>query len=385
MPSFITVAATAVAVLILSYVYAFAKNTFDARNTGFPSIYLPIAQDNIVWMLTSVPLRHFLRANLPARIFNRLNLSIYGWEFHHRFLPYEAFCGSQADLKTFMLVTCGRLELWTSNAEIVAQVLGRPKDFMQLDLSNWIVCYHGLFVLVIWADHDLQMGIFGNNILTSDGDHWARQRKVIATVINERVSKAVFNESVLQAEGLLAELTSRQGDSETIKTNQLFNMAKKVAINVLSGAGMGNQVPWEDKADEQPKAGFRQTYIQSTRAVINCVGGPIILPQWFLKAYPPFLPGKAFLKNLSIAKTEFPVHTKDLLEKERVRSSAEGNSTQNNILSQLLRASEKPAGENPKGGSKAALSEEELVANMFIFTAAGFGKQKLGRRRYGRL
>lgn len=38
-----------------------------------------------------------------------------------------------------MLVTCGRLELYTSNAEVVAQILQRPRDFVQLDIGNWIV------------------------------------------------------------------------------------------------------------------------------------------------------------------------------------------------------------------------------------------------------
>lgn len=45
-----------------------------------------------------------------------------------------------------MLVTCGRLELFTSNAEFVTQILSRPKDFMQLDIGSWIVS-HSLFCL----------------------------------------------------------------------------------------------------------------------------------------------------------------------------------------------------------------------------------------------
>lgn len=221
----------------------------------------------------------------------------------------------------------------------------------------------------------MQMGVFGSNIITSDGDHWARQRKVVATVINERISKAVFNESIAQTQGLLEELAAQCTPEGTTETNQLFNMAKKVAINVLSAAGMGSPVPWDDNTDERPKPGFQLTYIQSVKKVIESVGGPIILPLWFLRNYPSFLPGHGFMRDLGVAKTEFPVHTTDMLEKERQRSRAEGSATKNNVLSQLIQASEQPLGgevKSAKGASSKALSDEELMGNLFIFTAAGF-------------
>ena len=36
------------------------------------------------------------------------------------------------------------------------------------------------------------MRIFGDNLITSDGEHWARQRKLIASNINEKISDTVF-------------------------------------------------------------------------------------------------------------------------------------------------------------------------------------------------
>ena len=212
-------------------------------------------------------------------------------------------------------------------------------------------------------------------MLTSDGDQWARQRKIVATVINERVSKAVFNESVTQTQGLLEELSAKQRPDGAAETNQLFNMVKKVAINVLSAAGMGAQVPWHDNTDEQPKPGFKQTYIQSVKKVIEAVGGPIIIPIWILRNYPPFMPAHAFMKELGVAKTEFPIHTKDMLENEKIRSKAEGSITKSNVLSQLLQASEQPLDGDAKAFKDAngkALSDEEMVGNLFVFTAAGF-------------
>ena len=139
MPSFLTIAGTLIAAYALTYIYAFVRNAFNGRETGFPTIWVPWHPQFIIWILISPPLRGWFEQHLPTRIFNRLTLCIYGWEFFQRFKPFDDYCGAQADLKTFMLVTCGRLEMYTSNAEVVAQILARPRDFMQLDIGNWIV------------------------------------------------------------------------------------------------------------------------------------------------------------------------------------------------------------------------------------------------------
>lgn len=219
------------------------------------------------------------------------------------------------------------------------------------------------------------MGVFGGNVITSDGHHWARQRKVVARVINERISKAVFDESIEQMQGLLEELSEKRQPNGTTETNQLFNMVKKIAINVLSAAGMGASVPWSDTTDDRPKPGFKQTYIQSVKKVIDSVAGPIILPLWFLRNYPSLLPGHQFMRDLGVAKAEFPIHTQDLLEKERRQSTAKRSATKSNVLSQLIQASEQPLDgdmRGVKGGSATALSDEEMIGNLFLFTAAGF-------------
>lgn len=145
MPSLLVIAVTLLAAYAFTYIYTFIRNVINARKTGLPSIWVPWNQQHIVWMLISPPLRGWFEQHLPARIFNRLTLCIYGWEFFQRLKPFEDYCGAQADLKTFMLVTCGRLEMYTSNAEVVAQILARPRDFMQLDIGNWIVSHRDTY------------------------------------------------------------------------------------------------------------------------------------------------------------------------------------------------------------------------------------------------
>jgi cytochrome P450 len=210
----------------------------------------------------------------------------------------------------------------------------------------------------------LIMGQFGRNVLTDNGEKWTKQRKVVAGVINERISKTVFNESIKQTEGLLGEVYER-ADGGVSDSNRLFDMMKKITIHVLSGAGMGASVAWNGNDNEKPREGYKMTYIEACKTVINGVAGPIILPIWLMKNWPWFLPGSDFLKALAPAMVEFPLHTKHLLEQERQRTLSHGGQTQSNIMSQLLQASEQE--EESK-----ALTEEEMLGNLFIFTAAGF-------------
>lgn len=133
---------------------------------------------------------------------------------------------------------------------------------------------------------------------------------------------------------------------------------------------MGASVQWNDDANEKPQAGFKMTYIQAVKTVIHNVGGPIILPHWFLSNYPGFLPGSKNLKSLGYAIQEFPTHTMKMLDQERQRSAAcKSGEARSNIMSQLLEASKNDTGTSEKGR---ALSDEEMMGNLFIFTAAGF-------------
>lgn len=346
MASFLAIVATLVVIYGSSLAYRLFVNLSHARSSGLPYIIIPWDQNSFPWMITSVPLRPWLQRNMPKWVYDRLVLTIYGFEFHESLRPYNEYAAPQGNDKSYVIVTPGKLEVSTRDPEVVSEVLRRPGDFQQVDLT------------------ELFMAIFGQNVLTSDGDAWARQRKVVASVINERISKTIFHESIHQTEGLVDEVI---GQGSMGETNRIFDMFKKITINVLSGAGMGSSVEWNDKAHEKPIPGYRMTYIEAVKNVINNTAGPIILPQWFLLNYPSFLPGYSTLKSLGYAKQEFPIHTRSLLEEERQRTIAAHGETRSNIMSQLLAASDQSAG--TKGG---ALSEDEMLGNLFIFTAAGF-------------
>lgn len=216
------------------------------------------------------------------------------------------------------------------------------------------------------------MAKFGQNVLTSHGDSWSRQRKVVASVINERISRTVFDETVHQTKGLISELEESAADGIT-DSHRLFDMGKKITINVLSGAGMGARVAWNDDSTETPKPGFKQTYIQSVKALMDGIQGPLILPQWVLLNWPKSFPGSKMMRSTGSAVQEFPAHTTAMLERERERSRTSNyTGTRHNIMSQLLQASEHGEDSSVEKSGRNTLSDEEMMSNLFIFTAAGF-------------
>ena len=134
----VSVISTLAVAYLLTFVYRFIRNYTNASKTGLPMIFVPWDQNHIIWMLASPPLKPWLKKNLPEFIWRRITYTIYGWEFHERLRPFLEHC--QPEDRSFMLVTCGqRLECWTSDAEFVSQVLSRPKDFHQLDLTELFV------------------------------------------------------------------------------------------------------------------------------------------------------------------------------------------------------------------------------------------------------
>ncbi|TKA66445.1 hypothetical protein B0A55_10006 [Friedmanniomyces simplex] len=342
MPSLVTIAASLVAAYFSTFVYCFIRNLLNARKSGFPIVIIPWDQNHWAWMLLGVPLRPLLKKWLPKPIWERLALSIYGFEFHEGTRPFEQYCKGQ---KSYMHVGMGRSEFWTSEPEIGFEILRRPRDFQQQRIA------------------DLFIARFGHNVLSTNGDRWARQRRIIASVINERISKAVFTESVRQTEGLVeAVFRAASGSPETVETTKLFDMTKEIAINVLSGATMGSTVLFRESTVKDLEPGFNLPYIES----VNGFTGPIILPRWFLACYPSFLPGHQMIQSLSYAMDDFPAHTKQMLEQERKRTAASRDGeARSNIMSQLLQASE-------SSGKGEGLTQEEMMGNLFVFSAAGF-------------
>ena len=339
---------TLVALYAFRLVYRFLRNFYNARKIGLPFILFPFDTNSVLWAVVGVPLRPVLQRLLPSALWDRLTITIHGWQIAEPLRPFELFAAPQGNPKSLSIVGCGKdIAIWTHDPEIITEILRRTREFEQPDV------------------YELFMGTFGHNVFIDNGDPWSRQRKVVSSVINERVSKAVFNETVQQTRGMVDEIMSHSTEAQPTSavSREMFDMLKKITIHVLMGAGMGDSVPWKNDDEEIPP-GFKMTYMGATQTVMDSVIGPIFLPVALLCRWPSWLPGYGMMSKLGLAKQEFIRHTDRLLDEERRRIGEK--STRNNIMSQMLRASEQDS------TSGKALSDDEMKGNLFVFTVAGF-------------
>lgn len=358
--------------LYVAYVFlAYIQNAIVAHRTGFPTVHVPFWQQNHpIWMVAGPTSRKWIKRNLPAWLFNRIALTIYGLEFYQREKPFDDYVKPQIASnpkllgkgKSYYLVTSGKLEFWTGDAEIAKEILGRPNDFRQNEIASFI------------------MNVFGKNVLTTDGAEWSRHRRIVAGAVNERVSPIIWSEAIRQSRALLASMSDTQeirGKSEATSPNEVFDLIKRITIHVLYAAGMGSKQDFEAGSaaakSENNQDGFKMTYIQAVKTVNENLAGPIFLPTSLLCGWPNWLPGSRWLREIGLAKLEFPQHTHNALKHER-QLVVETGESRNNVMSALIAASERNEGDPEKGQQKKgpALTDEELVGNLYIFTAAGF-------------
>jgi len=325
---------------ISSCTYCLIRNTGVSRKAGFPCIVTPMNQVALPWVVLGVQNRQWLKDYLPSFLWDRIYMTIYGWEYHEKLKAFETADPTGKE-KSFILAGLGPAECWTVDPVFATEVLRRPMDFHQQPITTSI------------------LSVFGDNVLTTDGQVWSRHRKVVASVINERISKSVWDESVKQTQGMIRELFDNDDSKDVASSNQLPEMLKRITVLVLSGAGMGTSKSWEADYEEKPAKGYRQTYIECTKTILTAMTGTILLPVWFMGAYPSFLPGYATLKALRYAMEEFPRHTQGMLDAERDRLEEQPGDVKHNILSQLVTASSREK-------KDAALSDPEMRGNLFV-------------------
>ena len=222
------------------------------------------------------------------------------------------------------------------------------------------------------------MDKFGTSVFTTDNPAWKRQRKVVATVLNEKISASVFSESLKQTDGMLEELFGpTDKPAQSVVTAQVFDMMKKITIHVLSGAGMGLSPSWDNIESERPKPGSKMSYIGAMKIIIDCMAGPMVVPRAVARNRPPFLPGAALFRKLGLAMEEYAQHTNEMLESKMLELKADQQQAwraqKPDILTQLVAASAEAGEQDAKTTTKyGALTKEEMSGNLFIFNVAGF-------------
>ncbi|KAI1363650.1 cytochrome P450 [Xylaria arbuscula] len=338
--AFISLAST----VIFSSIFAWATysaaclliNYRSAQKLRLPLRVLPISHGNPFWMIVDSKVTSLFR-RIPFvgdNNFTRYNWR--GWEVRDK-------CRSHLEMgDAYVQVTPGRNWLYLCSSDSLLEVFRRRSDFTRpLELYELL-------------------GIFGSNLATVDGDKWKKQRKITASCFNESTSEVVWTESIALATDMLKFWSSKEAVSSTADD------VRTLSLHVLSKAGFGKSFKFQSQDDQGVDANSALNYKESLKTVLdNCIL-VMALGTKFLSR--PWLPAK--LRNVHQACVAFQRHMTSVYEEEK-RAHAEGVSSDRNLLSSLIRASNEEARSSSTSTSSGGLTESEIYGNMFVFNFAG--------------
>ena len=180
--------------------------------------------------------------------------------------------------------------------------------------------------------------------------------------------EAVWTESPAQAQDMLGVFTktpSNGNGDQAGETAGTFGGMKSITINVITTIGFGTHRSWTASSNDKSPPSYQMRFMRSMLTIVHNLCLAIFVLAHILNLHG--MPETA--RNVNVAVTEFPLHLRDIISKER-RSPT----TQNTLVSSLVKiADQDPT--PPARQSKASstyLSEEEITGNLFNVAIAGF-------------
>ncbi|KAH7419802.1 cytochrome P450 [Cadophora sp. MPI-SDFR-AT-0126] len=344
---------------LVSYVSWYTTTFGEARRfaatSTVPSVTIYSHAGSVIFWLTSTWTAPIIEA-LP-----------FGWGHWVKYVRKDAswhYKGKlhQEELKSdvYWTVGPGGQALYVSDADVISQIVHRWKDF-----SKKVVHYRTL-------------AVFGPNVLTVEGSDWQRHRKITGPPFNERNSGLVFDKSVAQGRDMLASFTHDvEGNQASPVVEDLMHWAMTVALHVISSAAFSLHMPWPIKSIESPvrpwetpshsiTAGKSKDTKKHGMTFQHCVDNVmkhlqfiIFFPDWLLRKSP-----FKTMRNMQVSSDEFKSHMQELIDdNQSALGSVDEENGKNDLLSNIIKAS--------AAEQRHALSDEEMIGNIFIFIVAG--------------
>lgn len=341
--------------LFLSTVLGLIRNHAIARRIGLPIVIVPISPENPLWMMLArhvVPLFRYL----PFGNGDFSKFCHVGWEWE---LKYQAHA-EPGD--AIMMVSPGKNWIYICNADTIHDIIQRERrhDFERpVELMGKCIARRNS----AQANYSVAiLDVFGPNISTVHGADWQRQRKATATAFTEKSNRMVWDESLQQAQQMLA-FWKNTGEVRTTAKD-----TRMLALDVLVSAGFGKSFPFQGST-QRPKTGplsYRDSLaLILENAILIVAMGPDFVSR--IK-----FPGK--LARVGQAITSFKQYMTQDFE-EAKKAIEQNGATQENLMTNLVRASmeESAPGEHKdaNGQRRTGMSQQEVFGNMFVFNFAG--------------
>jgi cytochrome P450 len=192
--------------------------------------------------------------------------------------------------------------------------------------------------------------VFGSNIVASEGEEWKRYRTIAAPAFSERNTRLVWDETIRIMFDLFDNVW---GDKPEIVCDHCVDITLPIALFVIGVAGFGRRVTWTSDLTVPP--GHQMTFKDALHFSSTSLILKIILPSWMMKL-------TERTRNADFAMNELRQY---MVEMVNVRRNAETKEERYDLFSGLL-----DAADGDLDGA-AAITEEELIGNIFIFLLAG--------------
>ena len=253
----------------------FARNLAAAKKSGIPYVIIPFYQVNRLYQLSQifvVPLVRLLPASWVG-IWFELTLE-WGWD--RRYEPFKRF-----GTDTFITVSPERNELYTADANVISQITSRKNDFPK--------------ALEVYAS----LKIYGNNVVTSEGQLWRHHRKITNPPFSEKNNHLVWTETLEQCQAMLdGWFVGNVGKTASNTIYTVADDAMRLSLHVISRAGFGVHLQWPGtdrvpsnghvKNGEATKASSPETAHGHTLSYTEALGKLLHNILWVLLV-PPFL------------------------------------------------------------------------------------------------
>ncbi|UNI15718.1 hypothetical protein JDV02_002224 [Purpureocillium takamizusanense] len=358
MPGLLLLVGGSIVYWVCHYALSLRHNIAEAKRSGLPYVVVPCSPITHLWRI-SFPLCSRLLKLLPKSWWEDWfdvmipdNIYWSGWKLFERYG------------EAFLVVSPGFRVLYVANAEMITQIFAKREQF-----PKWVARYHIL-------------RLFGENLITAEGQTWRLHRRVIAASFSERNAALVFREAIVQAQGMVRGwIGPSETRSEVLRTVE--RDALRMALHIIGYVGFGLRLLWPGQtlpANMDPKyskyssleaaEGYEMSFVDTMRSVMDNILLIPLAPKWLLRAWPSERTTEAL-----VAYENYTKYMEEMME-DKLDDARRGIPPEGmDLMGSLVRcAYEADAAKDDKTGKAASLpvlTREEIIGNAFIMFAAG--------------
>jgi len=200
-------------------------------------------------------------------------------------------------------------------------------------------------------------------VVSTEHDEWKKHRKVAQPAFSERNNKLVWDE----ATRLTDEIFTDWGGQDVVHVDHVVDMTLPFALLVISAAGFGRRVPWIEEVRSskvKPPPGHTITFIEAVSTMCKGLVVRLLFPDWVLGLRPHW-------RAVRTAYFELEKYMAEMIQKRQAERLAPRDDDGDEIHQASLFDGLLAASEEEFASGQTALSQKELMGNIWIFLLAG--------------